>query len=126
MKDTKFIKGYCKKTKQHFGLEIKKIGAVWKVVNFINITAEEASVITSEIKQASFSTNENLLPCKKCGKRVVSGCSCPQKTFQCRAGEYNFQCVYCNNMEIDYTAAAIGGGYKEGDRSEERRVGKEC
>ena len=25
------------------------------------------------------------------------------------------QCVYCNNMEIDYTAAAIGGGYKEGD-----------
>ena len=62
MKDTNFIKGYCKKTKQHFGLEIKKIGAVWKVVNFINITAEEASVITSEIKQASFSTNENLLP----------------------------------------------------------------
>lgn len=115
MKDTKFIKGYCKKTKQHFGLEIKKIGGEWKVVNFINITAEEASVITSEIKQSTFLTNENLLSCKKCGKRVVSGCSCPQKTVQCRAGEYNFQCVYCNNMEIDYSASVIGGGYKEGD-----------
>lgn len=115
MKGTKFIKGYCKKTKQHFGLEIKQIGGAWKVVNFINISVEEASVITSEIKQSSFTTNDNLQACKRCGKRNVSGCSCPQKTFNCREGEYNFQCIYCNNMEIDYSASAISGGYKEGD-----------
>lgn len=115
MKDTKFIKGYCKKTKQNFGLEIKKFGGVWKVVNFINITTEESAVITSEIKQASFATNDNLQPCKKCGKRIVSGCNCPQKSFNCHNREYNFQCIYCSNMEIDYSESAIGGGYKEGD-----------
>ena len=115
MKNTKFIKAYCKNTKQHFGLEIKQFGGVWKVVNFINITEEEASVISSEVKQSLFMTDDNLQPCKKCGKRVVSGCSCPQKSFNCRSKEYNFQCIYCNNLEIDYSASAIGRGYKEGD-----------
>lgn len=115
MKDTKFIKGICKKTKQHFGLEIKKFGEDWKVVNFICISPEEASVITSEIKQARFLTNNNLQACAKCGGRKVSGCSCALKLFKCHAGEYNFQCIYCKNMEIDYSVPAFSGGYKEGE-----------
>lgn len=115
MKETKFIKGYCDKTKQHFGLEIKQIGGTWKVVNFINISEEEASVITSEIKQASFLTNNNLLACQKCGSRAVSGCTCPTKSYHCHSGKYNFQCVYCKNMKIDYSASVIGGRYKDGD-----------
>ena len=115
MKDTKFIKGRCKRTGQYFGLEIKQTGGVWKVVNVIHLTADEAAAITSEIRQPSFSTNANLLPCRGCSSRVVSGCSCPQTSFRCRAGEYNFQCVYCNQMQIDYSAPTRGSGYKEGD-----------
>ena len=113
--ESKFVKGYCRKTGQHFGLELKKIGSEWKVVNFVDITAKEASAITSEISQSRFLTNDNLLPCRKCSSRVVSGCSCPEKSFQCRAGVYNFQCIYCKNMQIDYSAASVSSGYKEGD-----------
>lgn len=115
MKDTKFIKGFCKKSKRHFGIEIKKIDGVWKAVDFITLSAEEASVITSEIRQSAFLTDENLKPCEGCGKRVVSGCACPPKFCNCRDGKYNFQCIYCNNMILDYSAATLKKRYKEGD-----------
>ena len=115
MKDTKFIKGYCAKSGKHFGLEVEKIGGVWKVVNFIDISAQEAAVTTSEIRQERFYTAENLLPCAKCGRRLVSGCACPQRAVNCRSREYNFQCVYCSEMKIDYSAASAGAGYREGD-----------
>lgn len=115
MKNTKFIKGYCRKSGKHFGLEIQQIGGVWKVVNFIDISPEEAAVITSEIRQDVFCTAENLLPCARCGKRVVSGCVCPQRAVNCRSKEYNFQCVYCSEMVIDYSASSAGAGYREGE-----------
>lgn len=115
MENTKFVKAVCKKTKKYFGLEIKQFGSVWRVVNVIPLSPEEASLITSEVRQASFSTNENLRACDRCGKRLVGGCGCPPKTFDCRrSNEFNFQCVYCNNLEVDYSAPALGG-YKEGD-----------
>lgn len=116
MKGTKFLKAYCKKTKQAFGLEIKQFGGVWKVVNFITLSDDEASLMTSEVKQSSFSTNENLRPCSKCGKRVVGGCACAPHSYSCRRdGKYNFQCIYCKELEIDYSLPVIGHGYKEGD-----------
>ena len=116
MENTKFLKAYCEKTKQHFGLEIKEFGGVWKVVNFINITSDEAKVMASEIKQASFVTNSNLQACKKCGKREVGGCSCPPKSATCQKNmKYNFQCVYCKNLKIDYTAPSVTQGRREGD-----------
>lgn len=65
--------------------------------------------------QSNFMTNENLQPCKKCGKRIVGGCNCPQKLFNCNQGQYNFQFMYCNDLEIDYSSSTIGRGYKEGD-----------
>lgn len=116
MENTKFLKAVCKKSRKHFGLEIKQFGGVWKVVNFIPLNEEETSLMTSEVRQASFFTNENLRACDRCGKRVVGGCGCPQKAYDCRrSGEFNFQCIYCNNMEIDYSAPTIGRGYREGD-----------
>ena len=115
MQDTKFIKAKCEKTGKRFGLEIKKFGLEWKVVNFINLTEAEAAVITSEVKQRKFVTNANLQPCKKCGKRIVGGCACAKKTQNCRADRYDFQCVYCENLQIDYTAATETSGYKDGE-----------
>lgn len=116
MENTKFVKAVCKKTKKHFGLEIKQFGSSWRVVNFIPLSPEEASLMTSEVHQASFSTNENLRACDRCGKRLVGGCECPPKTFDCRrSNEFNFQCIYCNNLEVDYSVPTLGRGYKEGD-----------
>ena len=116
MKDTKILKAYCDKTKQYFGIEVKKIGGEWKAVDFINMSADEASVVASELKQDRFQTSDNLLPCKKCGKRTISGCNCPPSSASCRKGmKYNFQCIYCKNLKIDYSLPRATQGHKEGD-----------
>lgn len=115
MVGTKFLKAVCKKTGRAFGIEVKQTGGVWKAVNFIPLTADEAAVMTSEIRQAAFSSADNLLSCSKCGKRTVGGCSCAPKKFDCRHGGYNFQCLYCDQLTVDYSAPTAGHGYKEGD-----------
>lgn len=100
----KFLKAQCKKTGRWYGLEIKQFGSVWKVVNMIDLADSEAAVISSEVKQATFETNDNLLPCSKCGKRRVGGCNCARKKHQCSKGmKYQFDCIYCNELVIDYT-----------------------
>ena len=50
MTDTKLLKAYCCKTDQYFGLELKKYGATWKVVNMISLSEKEAGVVCSEVK----------------------------------------------------------------------------
>lgn len=116
MKDTKFIKAYCDKTKQNFGLEIKKIGREWKVVNMIHITPDEAAVMTSEVNQPAFYTHTTLQACKRCTSRKVGGCACAPRMVSCqRKPKYNFQCIYCREMKIDYSAARAVQGRKDGD-----------
>ena len=58
-------------------------------------------------------TYENLQPCKKCGKRIVGGCNCPQKLFNCNQGQYNFQFMYCNDLEIDYSSTVLDGAMEK-------------
>ncbi|MBQ2804480.1 MAG: hypothetical protein IJF10_01240, partial [Clostridia bacterium] len=62
MAETKFIKARCDRTGKYYGLEVKKIGASWKVVNMIGLSTDEARVITSEISQPSFETHTTLVP----------------------------------------------------------------
>lgn len=81
MAESKFLKTKCRKTGLYYGLEIKKIGLEWKVVNMIRLSNDEAKVISSEVKQDSFETNSNLIACSKCGNRKVGGCSCAKKLF---------------------------------------------
>lgn len=113
MEGTKIIKAYCRKSKQRFGLEIKYMGSRWVVVNFFDLTEAEAELIYSEIKQDSFVTDAALLPCLKCGSRMVGGCNCSSKNHSCSKGTgYHFDCVYCRNLEIDYSlpsAVALRG-----------------
>lgn len=113
MEGTKFVKAYCEKSSQYFGLEIKKIGAQWEVVNVTHLSDAEARIISSEVEQPSFKTNKALLPCLNCGSRTVGGCSCSKKRHQCMRGmKYQFDCVYCENLKIDYslpTASEVGG-----------------
>ena len=112
----KVVKAYCKKSKKHFGLILKEVRSAWKVIDFIEITPDEATVMTSEIRQSSFRTDDNLLACSRCGGRTVSGCACAPKSVDCRTGmKYNFQCIYCSNLEIDYTRAKSIQGIKAGE-----------
>lgn len=85
-------------------MEIKHFGSVWKVVNVVDLSESEASLVSSDIKQSSFETNNNLLACTKCGTRRVGSCSCAKKQIQCTKNmKYQFACVYCNELGIDYT-----------------------
>ena len=104
MSESKMLKARCNKTGLLFGLELKKIGSAWKVVNVVRISNEEASIIASEVKQADFFTNENLLACRRCGNRRVSGCSCSRKNHPCSPTmKYCFDCVHCDSLSIDYS-----------------------
>jgi len=113
MGDSKFLKAHCKKTDCYYGLEVKQYGSEWKVVNMIPLSADEARLSSSEVEQSSFETNDNLIPCAKCGKRKVGGCGCAKKIVQCSSGmKFNFNCIYCNELEIDYslpTESDVGG-----------------
>lgn len=116
MKDTKFLKAYCSKTHQYFGIEIKKIGSEWKAVDFTFLPDDKAKLLTSEVKQSSFQTNTNLIPCNKCGKRIIGGCSCNERVHDCsKKDKYDFQCIYCHNLKIDYEEVSEVSGYKAGD-----------
>ena len=105
MENTKFLKAYCKKSNQYYGLEIKQYGDAWEVVNMDVLPDDKARAVASDnIRQGRFVTHANLLPCLKCGTRQVSGCSCAHSIRTCRPGmKYNFNCVYCKHFEIDYS-----------------------
>lgn len=118
MEGTKLIKAFCEKTGQYFALEVKKYGAKWKVVNVTHLSKDEARIVSSEIEQSSFETNENLLPCLKCGTRKVGGCSCSKKNRQCGAGmKYQFDCIYCDRLKVDYSLPSASElGRRAGDK----------
>ena len=109
----KFVKAKCKKTGKYLGMEVKQYSGTWKVVNVIDLTKKEASVVASEVKQPVFSTNDNLLPCLECGNRIVGKCSCSRKKHVCSDKmDYQFDCIYCDELEIDYsvpTRSAVSG-----------------
>lgn len=101
---TKFVKAYCDKTKRYFGLEVRQDGDQWKVVNFTQLTSEQAKVASSEVDQSSFDSNDNLLPCDSCGSRHVGGCGCAERKGGCTPTmKYRFQCLYCHQLKIDHS-----------------------
>ncbi len=104
MGTNKFLKAKCRKTERWYGLELKQYGGLWKVINMIDLSDSEAAVISSDVKQTMFETNDNLLPCSACGSRRIGGCGCSKKKHRCSKNmNYQFDCIYCNEMEIDYT-----------------------
>ena len=104
MGESKILKGRCKKTGAQFGMELKEYGGEWKVVNMIKMEDAEADSILSEVRQPKFVTHTNLIPCQKCGSRVVGGCACAKTGAVCtKEMKYKFACVYCNEFEINYS-----------------------
>ncbi|MBR2459680.1 MAG: hypothetical protein IKB34_00400 [Clostridia bacterium] len=112
MEETKLLKAYCRKTGKKFILQMHKKGSTWKTVNFVDLNEDEYGAIYSEIRVDSPTTADSLVPCEGCGKRNIGGCSCPQRICDCRSGTpYNFQCIYCNELKIEYSRRITGGPY---------------
>ena len=104
---SEIIKARCKKINQYFTLELNKVGSSYKVINMTLLDDDKAKFVVSKIKQPKFETAENLLPCYKCNSRVIGGCSCAKSKVKCEKGKWNFQCVYCNEFEIDYSLPSL-------------------
>jgi len=115
MIEKKFIKAYCNKYNKYYGIELRKYSGVWKATDFINLSADEFKLLTSEIKQESFETAPNLQVCNKCKSNKIGYCHCAPKYSKCNKGQYNYQCIHCENLKIDYSSATRVGGYKDGD-----------
>jgi len=107
MEKNKFLKAKCRKTGRYYGLEVKQYSGTWKVVNLIDLSDSEAAVVSSEIKQDSIVSNDNLIACQGCGSRKVGGCRCPEKKHQCsKKMKYQFDCLYCSELSLDYSLPA--------------------
>jgi len=104
MKEQKIVKARCRKTGKYYGITVSPFGTEWKAVDVIPLSADEGRVLTSQVRQAYFETNDNLLACRYCGSRRIGGCKCTKAHFSCSSKkEYNFDCIYCQEMEIDYS-----------------------
>ena len=71
----KIIKCRCRATGRYFVIEVRRSGGVWAAVNFVDIGAEDAAHIASEVYPEELYTASNLLPCSKNGTRKVASCS---------------------------------------------------
>ena len=106
MEEVKLIKMRCRKTGKFFCLEQKN----GLVVNMIELSEADADKIsTSPSVGTGLKTAPNLLPCLGCRSRNVGGCACAQTAKRkCNPKDkYNFQCVYCRELELIPAKAAM-------------------
>ena len=114
MANSKIVKAFCPRTNRYFGLELRKFGSTWKVVNMVDLKKNEYDLLMSQVVQSSFVTNDNLLPCAKCGSRAVGGCACSKTCHRCSSDMgYQFDCIYCNELRIDYSFPIRGAARGE-------------
>jgi len=102
-----FLKAVCRKTGKKFGLEVEKISGVPVITNFVDLSEDAFNMLEPQYSvDPHIETGRNLIPCKYCRSRKFGNCSCNKKKKSCSASDrYDFQCVYCDEMEIDYSGA---------------------
>ncbi|MCR5079594.1 MAG: TerD family protein [Bacilli bacterium] len=111
----KFVKAVCSVKNRHYGLDVDEYGGKYEVTNIIDITAEQAKLLPTQVRQDKFYSHSNLLPCSGDGSRLIGGSSYPMGKGGCNNGKFNAQCMYCKNFRIDYASSHVGGQYKKGD-----------
>ena len=102
MADESIILAHCSKTAKKFCIEVKKKGSGYQAVNFVDLSDGNYNSLVSELSRESLTSADNLLPCRYCQSRKVSGCSCNRKRKRCSKGDkYDFQCLYCDSLQMD-------------------------
>lgn len=100
-----FIKAYCKKSGQYYGLRVEGNGKSAQVVDFYDIDESKAKELASTIDVPNLQSADNLRVCSGCGARNIAGCSCAKQVMDCRPAQgYRFQCLYCKELHIFSTA----------------------
>jgi len=104
--ESKYLKVSCKKHNKWFAIEAIEFGGEYKAINFVNLSEQDAEIITTEISDTRLSSNDNLRSCCKCNNRKVGCCDHIQSIGLCNA-PYNFQCLYCNELRINYQGKTV-------------------
>ncbi len=105
MSESKTLKAKCRKTGRIYGIQLKNYGSGYEVVNLADLTPTEYKGLPSNVKQESFYSHHNLLPCSGCGGRLLSGCSCADDGKCTIDMPFKLDCLYCRELELDYSPA---------------------
>ena len=107
MADEKIILAHCSRTGKKFCIEVRKKNGRYEAVNFIDLSDADYGKLTSEVSCENLISADNLIACRYCKSRKISGCSCNSKRKQCRTNDkYDFQCLYCDLLSIDQPQSA--------------------
>ena len=100
--EKKIYPAKCLKTGQYFLLETEQEGGREQVVNFTDISDDQAKTIGGGSAWKDLRVSVNLRPCRWCGSRAVAGCSCQRKKGACPdRGTYSYQCIFCDQLVPD-------------------------
>lgn len=97
--DFKIIKAHCIKHDKWFALQLEEQRDGFRVVNFINLTRDEAQSMETQISETSHRTAKTLRPCLKCGTNKVGTCSHIEGLRLCGL-PYSYACLYCKQLRI--------------------------
>ena len=96
-----FIKAYCDRAKQYFGLRVETIDGRPVVTDFYDIESSDAKKVGSTIDAPGIEVAGNLRGCIKCQNREVGHCDCFRTGRDCAAGQgYRYQCVFCDQLRV--------------------------
>lgn len=100
--DNKIILAYCTKFEKKFCIEVKQRLSRYEAVNFVDLSDTEYASLSSDFLCDNLRSAENLISCRYCRSRQVSGCSCNRRHKQCKPkGKYDFQCLYCDCLTLN-------------------------
>jgi len=98
-----FIKAYCSRSKQYYGMRVEDISGTLQVTDFYDIEENKAKMLASTRTISDLRTAANLRECfgRSCHNRKVGGCSCAKGEYECSAGQgYRYQCIYCSDLHV--------------------------
>lgn len=93
------VKAHCAKHNKWFALEVETVNAMRRVVNFVDLTEDQANGLSTGLSETSFSVSSGLRPCIQCGTRKVGTCSHIETLGRCST-DYSYQCLFCNQLKI--------------------------
>lgn len=112
MEEISFLKTYCPKTNRYWGVRLRKQGGEWIATDFYPMSEAEAKLVASKENQPRFKVNPTMTPCVDGGGHVM----CSSGRMVCpRTGQYSFQCIYCDKLQIRYDADLTGSQRREGE-----------
>lgn len=109
----RYIKARCALHNKWFTLELADTAEGERVVNFVAMTEEESKSIETTAAGSSFRVADSLRHCAVCGSDKAGCCSHTMHKDGSRcAVQYNYQCLFCDQLRIS-NAKAEAGAYGE-------------